>query len=68
MNFLQWLKDRAGVPDPANIDTRPKSTYELLDDGRAIFCLWCGKLSRNPSDVRERYCGICRTFHVRKKL
>lgn len=37
--------------------------YELLDDGRAIKCLICGKVSHNPNDVAQLYCGNCHRFH-----
>lgn len=28
----------------------------------AIVCLYCGAVSRNPNDVRERFCGKCHRF------
>jgi len=28
-----------------------------------ITCPVCGKTSRNPNDVKHRYCGNCRKFH-----
>jgi hypothetical protein len=28
----------------------------------SITCLVCGHTSHNPNDVRERYCGHCRSF------
>jgi hypothetical protein len=37
--------------------------YELLADGRTIKCLACGKVSHNPNDVAQRYCGNCHRFH-----
>lgn len=38
-------------------------TYELIDDGRAIRCHFCGQTSHNPTDVAQRYCGQCKVFH-----
>jgi len=29
----------------------------------AIRCHKCGLISRNPTDVKERYCGNCHEFH-----
>lgn len=28
----------------------------------AIVCLYCGMVSHNPNDVRERFCGNCHRF------
>lgn len=28
-----------------------------------IVCPDCGKVSHNPNDIRERYCGWCHRFH-----
>jgi hypothetical protein len=39
-------------------------SYEVVDDGRGIHCLRCGRTSYHPADVRERYCGACHTFHI----
>lgn len=39
------------------------STYTLLSDGKAIHCSRCGRISHNPKDVAERYCGHCHVFH-----
>lgn len=38
-------------------------TYKLLEEGKAIQCLWCGLVSHIPSDVAEHYCGACHRFH-----
>lgn len=37
--------------------------YEIQDDGHAIKCLTCGRVSHNLNDVKHRYCGYCHTFH-----
>jgi hypothetical protein len=46
---------------------RPRLTYRLIGDAlqspRAIQCLVCGRVSHNPNDVAEKYCGYCRVFH-----
>jgi hypothetical protein len=43
------------------------STYRLIRVealGRmAILCLVCMRLSHNPNDVANRYCGKCHRFH-----
>jgi hypothetical protein len=38
-------------------------TYQLEEDGQAIRCLLCQRVSHNPHDIRERYCGQCHMFH-----
>lgn len=37
--------------------------YELLDGGRAILCVHCGKVSYNAGDVANRYCAACKRFY-----
>jgi hypothetical protein len=39
------------------------STYELVEEGKAIKCLLCELTSYHPEDVRQHYCGRCRLFH-----
>jgi len=39
-------------------------SYVLVDGGKAIKCLVCGRTSYNPNDVVNLYCGHCHTFHV----
>jgi hypothetical protein len=36
--------------------------YVLSQDGLAIKCLSCGRVSHNPHDVQNRYCGHCHKF------
>lgn len=42
-------------------------TYVLLPArgaaAPAIQCLRCGRISYNPNDIREKYCGFCHRFH-----
>ena len=38
-------------------------TFEIVEDGRAIKCLLCGRTSWHPKDVEHRYCGNCEVFH-----
>ncbi len=44
-------------------------TYHLVTTNRTgtpypgIKCLACGRISYNPYDIAERYCGHCHTFH-----
>jgi hypothetical protein len=40
-------------------------TYEVVEKGRAIKCLWCEKISHNLMDIQERYCGNCKRYHER---
>lgn len=44
------------------------ATYEIIDEptavgGRAIRCTVCYIKSYNPHDVKNRYCGSCRSSH-----
>lgn len=44
------------------------TSYAILDDdralgGQAIRCLRCGATRYTPTDVQERYCAQCHTFH-----
>lgn len=42
-------------------------TYELIQKKggavEAIQCLICGRISHNPHDVAQLFCGNCRVFH-----
>lgn len=29
----------------------------------AIECLTCGRVSYNPNDIKNKYCGNCKRFH-----
>jgi hypothetical protein len=39
--------------------------YKIAEDGRSILCKKCRLRSFNLNDVRERYCGECKSFHNR---
>lgn len=39
-----------------------KPTYVIVET-RAIQCLVCGRVSYNPNDIRDKYCGFCHRFH-----
>jgi hypothetical protein len=43
----------------------PAATYEIIATakGHSIRCLLCKRISANPSDVKEHYCGDCHIFH-----
>ncbi len=45
------------------LENRAEEFYHLAEDGRSITCRVCGFTSRNPKDIREKYCPACRTFH-----
>ena len=40
----------------------PRS-FEIVEDGRAILCLICGRKSWNQNDIDHKYCGHCHIFH-----
>jgi hypothetical protein len=37
--------------------------YLLVDRDTAILCFTCGRISHNPNDVEQKYCGACHRFH-----
>ena len=53
------------VPVSELEDAEPDRTYVLVrtPHGEAILCLRCNRVSHNPSDISERYCGACHQFH-----
>ena len=38
-------------------------SYQISQDGASITCFVCGFTSHNQNDVKEKYCGYCKTFH-----
>jgi hypothetical protein len=36
----------------------------LMADREPFTCPFCGTVSHNPNDVRERYCGRCHVFVI----
>ncbi len=38
-------------------------TYEIVAEGKAIFCKICLRTSYHPEDVRHKYCAGCHQFH-----
>ncbi|WP_233854149.1 hypothetical protein [Paraburkholderia sp. HD33-4] len=39
-------------------------TFEIIETPvRGIRCRLCGRISWNPNDVEQRYCGACHVFH-----
>ena len=41
----------------------PAKRYWISPDGHAILCIPCNRISYHPQDIKERYCGRCKTFH-----
>jgi hypothetical protein len=39
-------------------------TYEIL--GNAIKCRKCSRISHNPNDIKNLYCGHCHYYHESK--
>ena len=41
-------------------------TYEILriNGDQAIRCLHCQRVSHNPNDVEQLYCGYCHRWHT----
>jgi hypothetical protein len=56
---VQWLANDA---KPLSAEEARK-TYVLCPAAGAILCLVCQKLSHNPNDGANRYCGSCHRFH-----
>jgi ribosomal protein L37E len=38
-------------------------TYAIIEFGNAIQCLRCGKISHDPTYIKERYCVRCHQYH-----
>lgn len=61
---LAWIEELCRVELPAgNVTQKPRPTFELSFDGKAITCLRCGMTSGHPQDVEHHYCGKCHIFH-----
>jgi hypothetical protein len=58
-----------GIPklgcDALHFDHENPMTYEIVNNGRAIKCLRCGKTSHNWNDIRYLFCAFCNQFHKR---
>lgn len=50
------------VGEPTMTD---RKTFEILPtaQGYSIKCLLCQRISSNPNDVENHYCGACHIFH-----
>ncbi len=46
-----------------DLANRAEEFYHLSEDGRSITCRVCGLTSRDPKNIREKYCPACRIFH-----
>jgi len=46
---------------------RPVQGYSISKSEKSglnrIMCLTCGRVSHNPNDVANKYCGHCHIFH-----
>lgn len=71
MSILQWFKGlfapKASQAIQVVAEPMPDKTYEIVENGKAIKCLRCGKTSWHFEDVRHLYCGMCHQFHERVK-
>lgn len=38
-------------------------SYTILENGKAIRCNTCMRVSWNKIDVVRKYCGYCHKFH-----
>jgi ribosomal protein S27AE len=38
-------------------------SYKIGENNSYILCYRCGKMSFNPDDVKNVYCGNCHIFH-----
>lgn len=41
-----------------------EKSYRIHADGKTITCLFCGRESHHPDDVRHGYCANCDIFHL----
>ena len=49
---------------PLKPSTTGEPSYRIRSDGKTITCLFCGRESHHPEDVRHGYCANCDIFHV----
>lgn len=56
---VPWVDDPVPWVDDlvAHVQPTPK------EDWPSIKCPRCSRISRNPNDVREKYCGACHQYH-----
>jgi hypothetical protein len=47
----------------SHLADRQTGTGEIIMGEVAIKCRLCGRVSHNPNDVKNRYCGNCHHFH-----
>jgi hypothetical protein len=55
------MKRQRDSADRQVADSAP-ATFTVLEGGAAIQCNRCGRASRDPIDVRDKYCDGCHTF------
>ncbi len=59
---------REGRLFSSGLEGRSSEFYEVAEDGSSITCQVCGFTSREPKDVRQKYCPACRVFHDDRML
>jgi hypothetical protein len=52
---LAWRQQLGLTPE-----VKPRQEYLLTDGG--IYCCRCGLTSHSREDIRNRYCGSCKTY------
>lgn len=66
-----WPDNHVWSPDPKEVTCSAclqgmkygESTFEILEEGKAIRCRRCGMISYSPKDVENHWCGRCKASH-----
>ncbi len=57
-------QERLGEDQQLTTHTKTYALSESEKTGQEqIMCLNCGRVSHNPNDVANKYCGHCHIFH-----
>lgn len=56
IEIIDWLNDR-----------RCFALQRKIEAEASITCPRCGRISYNPNDIKEHYCGYCHQWHINMK-
>jgi hypothetical protein len=61
-NVALWVDGAGALPIEIQTDRSAILIEPRSVSGKAIGCKACGRVSHNPNDVANRYCGHCHEF------
>lgn len=50
------------------VENEDPATALWIEPAASTRCPTCGRVSHNPNDVRERYCGACHSYYDMQEL